>query len=294
MTMPTPTHPPSEEYHKTRRHLPPAAHLMNVDEKQMLIFGDMKETDLIIAYAMGGIRPQPDEDELYRGVKRALESLIPSTPNTAITMLRPSHNEDARWNFPVRRAIITGLQSAEKVALIEADVLPQTSQFPWQLAFHDPGDGVRTIVAVVTDLSLDESVESCEKVYDMVAGAIRRSGRVREFVEANRDLYPPDASTMAIIEHMCSSLDVSPHLTGPTIFNLDTSHSFIVHIPPTTADIVATKEMVLMLNEMGIRIPHGWGDADDAYMHVLCRTCFGMDHLAEDCRCRGGRGTYTD
>ncbi|KAF9042860.1 hypothetical protein BDZ89DRAFT_1128451 [Hymenopellis radicata] len=292
--MPTVAHPPSEDDLKPRRHLPPAAHMMNVDDRQVLMFQDMKDTDLIIAYAMGGTRPQPDEGELYRGVKRALESLIPFTPDITITLLRPSFNPDARWNFPARRAIITGLRGVERAALIDADVLPQDDVFPWQLAFHDPGDGVRTIVAVVTDLSLDDSDESCEQIYDTMANKIRNASEVKGFVEANRDLYPADATTTAILDHICSSLNVSPVPSGPTIFNPDASHSFIVHIPPTTADIAATKEMVLMLNEIGIRVPHGWGDADDAYLHVLCTTCFGIDHLKAECGWRGVENTSAD
>ncbi|KAF9022112.1 hypothetical protein BDZ89DRAFT_1070948, partial [Hymenopellis radicata] len=281
--MSTTAQPPDEDRYKPRRHLPPAAHMMNVDDRQMHILQEVNDTNLIIAYAMGGSRPQPDESELYHGVARALESLIPSTTDVAIIVLRPSHNDNARWNFPAKVAIITGLDEGSKAALVDADVLPHDNQFPWHLAFHDPGDGTRTIVAAVTDLSLDESVEACEYVYDKVASTIRRSVGIRKFVEANRDLYPIDAPTEAIIEHMCSSLNVTPFPTGPTIFNPETSHTFIVHIPPTTADIAATKEMVLMLNEIGIRVPHGWGDQDDAYLHVLCTTCFGIDHQEADC-----------
>ncbi|KAF9019075.1 hypothetical protein BDZ89DRAFT_1139589 [Hymenopellis radicata] len=269
--MPTVAHPPSEDDLKPRRHLPPAAHMMNVDDRQVLVFQDMKDTDLIIAYAMGGTRPQPDEGELYRGVKRALESLIPFTPTS------PSPYSDR-----------ASTQMLVGISQHDDDV------FPWQLAFHDPGDGVRTIVAVVTDLSLDDSDESCEQIYDTMANKIRNASEVKGFVEANRDLYPADATTTAILDHICSSLNVSPVPSGPTIFNPDASHSFIVHIPPTTADIAATKEMVLMLNEIGIRVPHGWGDADDAYLHVLCTTCFGIDHLKAECGWRGVENTSAD
>ncbi|KAF9027914.1 hypothetical protein BDZ89DRAFT_1133896 [Hymenopellis radicata] len=253
---PSPQEADSQESYMEQRLLPPAAHLMSVHFRQEEELAKEWDPSSIIAYAIGD-KPQPDEDALVESVERVIKFLLPPTTDISITPIHASEKQTARWNFP------------------------------WRIAFHDPNDGERAIVAVVTDLDLDDSDESCERVYESMAATIRRSSELHDFVREHRDLYPLDAPVARIIEHMACSLNVTPYPSGPTAFNPDASHTFVVHIPPTTANIEGTKKMVEILNEKGVRTPHGWGDLDDATLPILCMRCFAMDHPAEECKVDG-------